>query len=189
VTLRKTNGSSRNPKPPVIYAIVAWMILSIIIVTLSLLSGDTADLNSWIEIAIWITSIAGVLSSRKWGCVEVATRAQRAVATTIATTTFPTKGNDGSLVFLKDATVVQNAVAATSATASSIVQADTLCFAKQVNCSFKKQNSNINQCSPLFKHPVWAGRLAWLGRWLYEPKVAGPSPARPTIKLFVPQSI
>jgi hypothetical protein len=25
-----------------------------------------------------------------------------------------------------------------------------------------------------------AGRLAWLGRWLYEPKVAGSSPARPT---------
>jgi hypothetical protein len=27
---------------------------------------------------------------------------------------------------------------------------------------------------------MWAGRLAWLGRWLYEPKVAGSSPARPT---------
>ena len=25
-----------------------------------------------------------------------------------------------------------------------------------------------------------AGRLAWLGRWLYEPKVAGSSPVRPT---------
>ena len=25
-----------------------------------------------------------------------------------------------------------------------------------------------------------AGRLAWLGHWLYEPKVAGSSPARPT---------
>ena len=50
----------------------------------------------------------------------------------------------------------------------------------QVNSHFKKQNSNINQCSPFIKHPMWAGRLAWLGRWLYEPKVAGPSPARPT---------
>jgi hypothetical protein len=29
-----------------------------------------------------------------------------------------------------------------------------------------------------------AGRLAWLGHWLYEPKVAGSSPARPTIQLF-----
>ena len=26
-----------------------------------------------------------------------------------------------------------------------------------------------------------AGRLAWYGHWLYEPKVAGSSPARPTI--------
>jgi hypothetical protein len=31
---------------------------------------------------------------------------------------------------------------------------------------------------------MWAGRLAWLGRWLYEPKVAGSSPARPTIIIF-----
>ena len=54
-------------RTPVIYAIAAWMMLSIIIVTLSLLSGDTADLNNWIEIALWITSIAGVLSLRKWG--------------------------------------------------------------------------------------------------------------------------
>ncbi|TFH23624.1 hypothetical protein E4G67_02885 [Candidatus Bathyarchaeota archaeon] len=43
------------------------MILSIFTVTLSYLSGDTADLNNWIEIALWITSIAGVLSYRKWG--------------------------------------------------------------------------------------------------------------------------
>ena len=33
-----------------------------------------------------------------------------------------------------------------------------------------------------YQTTLWAGRLAWLGRWLYEPKVAGPSPARPTIK-------
>jgi hypothetical protein len=49
------------------YAIVAWMMLSIVIVTLSLLSGDTADLNNWIEIALWATSTAGLLSMRKWG--------------------------------------------------------------------------------------------------------------------------
>jgi hypothetical protein len=54
-------------RTPAIYAIVAWMILSIIIVTLSLQSGDTADLNNWVEIAFWITSIAGVLSMKKWG--------------------------------------------------------------------------------------------------------------------------
>ena len=58
--------------------------------------------------------------------MEVATRAQRVVATT----TSPTKGNAGSLVFLKDATVVQNAVAASAATASSPVQTNPLCSAK-----------------------------------------------------------
>ena len=52
----------------------------------------------------------------------------------------------------------------------------------------KKQNSNINQTQfinpnnlnqALEHQNVRAGRLAWLGRWLYEPKVAGSSPARP----------
>ena len=48
----------------------------------------------------------------------VATRMQRAVAATIATTTSPTKVNAGSFVFLKDATVVQNAVASASVASS-----------------------------------------------------------------------
>jgi hypothetical protein len=34
---------------------------------LSLLSGDTADLNNYVEIVLWVGSIAGVLASRKWG--------------------------------------------------------------------------------------------------------------------------
>ena len=53
-------AQTETHRPSAIYAIVAWMILSIIIVTLSILSGDTADLNNWIEIALWITLIAGV---------------------------------------------------------------------------------------------------------------------------------
>ena len=53
----------------------------------------------------------------------------------------------------------------------------------------KKQNSNINHLQFIipnslnqaaYKQTAGAGRLAWLGRWLYEPKVAGSSPARPT---------
>src|SRR5208283_4861546 len=60
---------------------------------------------------------------------------------------------------------------------------------QQLEPEAKEQNSNINQIQ--FHKPnslnqaseyqtVRAGRLAWLGRWLYEPKVAGSSPARPT---------
>ena len=51
--------------------------------------------------------------------------------------------------------------------------------------SFINPNS-LNQA--LDKQIVRAGRLAWLGRWLYTPKVAGSSPARPTKKLL-PHSI
>jgi len=54
-------------KPPFIYAIVAWMILNIAFMGIILLNGDVADLNNWIEIALWATSTAGLLSMRKWG--------------------------------------------------------------------------------------------------------------------------
>ena len=43
------------------------MILNIALMGIILLNGDTADLNNWIEIALWATSIAGLLSMRKWG--------------------------------------------------------------------------------------------------------------------------
>jgi len=39
----------------------------IAVLALSLLEGDTADLNNWIEIALWVSSIAGVFSMKKWG--------------------------------------------------------------------------------------------------------------------------
>ena len=50
-----------------VYPIVVWMILNILLMALSLLNGDTADLNNYIEIILWVGSIAGILSSRKWG--------------------------------------------------------------------------------------------------------------------------
>jgi hypothetical protein len=95
-------------------------------------------------------SMKGELFNSGLNCVEVATRVQRAVATTIATTTSPTKGNTGSLVLPIDATVVQNSVAS-AVTASSQLQAILYVLRKQVNFSFKKQNSNINLCSPFIK--------------------------------------
>jgi hypothetical protein len=66
--LRKQKVVQTKTKPsPVIWAIVVWVILNIIIMALSLLGGDTADLNNYIEIALWTLSIAGVLSMRRWG--------------------------------------------------------------------------------------------------------------------------
>jgi hypothetical protein len=54
-------------KLPFIYGIAAWMILNIALMGIILLNGDTADLNNWIDIALWATSTAGLLSMRKWG--------------------------------------------------------------------------------------------------------------------------
>ena len=49
-------------KPPFIYGIAAWMILNIVLMGIILLNGDTAGLNNWIEIVLWATSIAGLLT-------------------------------------------------------------------------------------------------------------------------------
>ncbi len=51
----------------VVYAIVVWMLLNIVVDVLLILGGDFVDLNNWVEIALWLGSIVGVLSLRKWG--------------------------------------------------------------------------------------------------------------------------
>jgi hypothetical protein len=43
------------------------MFLNIALFVLFILNGDYADLNNWIEIGLWLASIAGLLSIRKWG--------------------------------------------------------------------------------------------------------------------------
>jgi hypothetical protein len=90
--------------------------------------------------------VKGDLFNSGLNSVEVATSVQRAVAITIAKTTSPTKGNAGSLVLLIDA----NSVASTKQPSSQL-QAILYVLRKQVNFSFKKQNSNINLCSPFIK--------------------------------------
>jgi hypothetical protein len=49
------------------YAIVVWMIFNIILIALAIIDGDVEDLNNWIEIALWVVSITGLLLMRKWG--------------------------------------------------------------------------------------------------------------------------
>lgn len=51
----------------VVYLTVVWMIINITLFTLMLLNGDVEDVNNWIEIALWIISIVGLLSAKKWG--------------------------------------------------------------------------------------------------------------------------
>jgi len=49
------------------YLIIVWMVLNIFLFALLIVNGDEEDLNNWIEIALWIISIAGLLSTKKWG--------------------------------------------------------------------------------------------------------------------------
>jgi hypothetical protein len=58
---------SISKKTVYLYGIAVWMGLNIVLMTLAILDGDVADLNNWIEIALWVVSIGGLLSTRKWG--------------------------------------------------------------------------------------------------------------------------
>jgi hypothetical protein len=60
-------SQSPSKRPALLYGIAVWMALNIVLMALAILNGDVADLNNWIEIALWVTSIAGLLSTRKWG--------------------------------------------------------------------------------------------------------------------------
>jgi uncharacterized membrane protein (DUF2068 family) len=43
------------------------MALNIVLMASLILSGDVEDLNNWIEIGLWVVSIGGLLTMRKWG--------------------------------------------------------------------------------------------------------------------------
>ena len=55
---------------------------------------------------------------------------------------------------------------------------------KHTQNSDSAENLNLRLYSENKRENVRAGRLAWLGHWLYEPKVAGSSPVRPTTPTF-----
>ena len=65
--MSKINKSNRSS---IIYLIVVWMIVNIILMIL-MLPEDFMDLNNWIELGLWVTSIIGLLSMKKWGAAFV----------------------------------------------------------------------------------------------------------------------
>ena len=56
----------KSKREPLTYLIAIWMIINIALM-LTLLPADYMDLNNWIELALWIPSIVGILSMKKWG--------------------------------------------------------------------------------------------------------------------------
>ena len=57
-------------------------------------------------------------------------------------------------------------------------------YTKYTQNNDSAENLNLRLYGENKRENVRAGRLAWLGHWLYEPKVAGSSPARPTTHLL-----
>jgi hypothetical protein len=66
--LGETQLENKHKKPVSIYAILAWIVINTIFMVLELTAfNDAADLNNSILLIFWISSIAGLLSMRKWG--------------------------------------------------------------------------------------------------------------------------
>jgi hypothetical protein len=54
-------------RTPIIIALSVWAVINIALMALLILSGDTQDLNNYIEVALWTLSIPALLSGMKWG--------------------------------------------------------------------------------------------------------------------------
>ena len=61
-----TNMPETSKRTTATYLILAWMAVNIVLLLL-LLPADYMDLNNWIELSLWIGSIAALWSMRKWG--------------------------------------------------------------------------------------------------------------------------
>jgi len=59
--------ATKNQRSPFLYGIALWMAINIVLMVLIILNGDVEDLNNWVEIALWSSSIPALLSNRKWG--------------------------------------------------------------------------------------------------------------------------
>ncbi len=49
-----------------VYAVLAWMILNVILFAM-MIPSDVADLNNYVEVVLWVCSIAGLLLGKRWG--------------------------------------------------------------------------------------------------------------------------
>jgi hypothetical protein len=65
---RETVTNQSSKRSPGTYGILAWIVINTIFMILELtVFNDAADKNNSILLILWISSIAGLLSMRKWG--------------------------------------------------------------------------------------------------------------------------
>ena len=54
--------------PAAIYLVIVWAAINALFMVLELtVFGDSADLNNSIELILWIATVAGLVTMRKWG--------------------------------------------------------------------------------------------------------------------------
>jgi len=49
-----------------VYVVLAWMIVNVILFAL-MIPSDAEDLNNYVEVALWVSSIAGLSLNKRWG--------------------------------------------------------------------------------------------------------------------------
>ena len=60
----------KTEKKSTTYLILVWVIINTVLMLL-MLPEDFLDLNNWIELVLWSSSIVGLLSMKKWGAAFV----------------------------------------------------------------------------------------------------------------------
>jgi hypothetical protein len=57
----------------IIITLLVWAVINIALMALLILSGDTQDLNNYIEVTLWTLTIPALVSGKKWGAAFVIT--------------------------------------------------------------------------------------------------------------------
>jgi hypothetical protein len=60
------NRREGSKKPAGIYLLLVWMVLNVALLLL-MIPGDSQDPNNYVELILWIPSIAGLWLMKKWG--------------------------------------------------------------------------------------------------------------------------
>ncbi len=60
------SGVAEAQRATGVYAVIAWMVVNVVLFAL-MIPGDAADVNNYVEVALWACSAAGLCLNRRWG--------------------------------------------------------------------------------------------------------------------------
>ena len=52
-------------KPLGVYSVMLWMVLNLVLMVM-MIPGDADDLNNYVEVILWVSSLAGLALMKRW---------------------------------------------------------------------------------------------------------------------------